>query len=143
LAFEPLLPTWLLAAIGVVGLLFVLPGLVRRMRGSAWRAFAALLLFLALLNPVALREDRDPLPTTVAVVTDQSASQSLDGRDKATAAAKAAILQRLAEFPGLDVRTVDAGGGTATDGTQLFGPLANALSDVPPDRVGAVIMLTD
>jgi hypothetical protein len=143
LAFEPLLPTWLLAAIGVVGLLLVLPGLIRRMRGSAWRALAALLLFVALLNPVALREDRDPLPTTVAVVTDQSPSQGLDGRDKATAAAKAAILQRLAEFPGLDVRTVDAGGGTATDGTQLFGPLANALSDVPPDRVGAVIMLTD
>ena len=31
LAFEPLLPVWLLAAIGVVGLLFILPGLIRRM----------------------------------------------------------------------------------------------------------------
>ena len=92
LAFEPLLPVWLLAAIGVVGLLFILPGPIRRMRGSAWRALAALLLFLALLNPVALREDRDPLPTTVALVTDQSASQGLDGRDKVTAAAKTAIL---------------------------------------------------
>jgi hypothetical protein len=143
LAFEPLLPVWLLAGIGIAALVFILPGLVRRARGALWRSLAVLLLFLALLNPVALREDRDSLPTTVAVVTDQSASQTLDGRDRTTAAAKAAILQRLAEFPGLDVRTIDAGGGTSTDGTQLFGPLGTALSDVPPDRVGAVIMLTD
>ncbi|MBN9009255.1 MAG: hypothetical protein J0H63_03680, partial [Rhizobiales bacterium] len=143
LAFEPLLPFWLLAAIGIAALVFILPGLVRRMRGALWRTLAAALLFLALLNPVALREDRDPLPTVVAVVTDQSASQTLDGRDKATAEAKDALLKRLADFRDLDVRTIDAGGGIATDGTHLFGPLGNALSDVPPDRVGAVIMLTD
>ena len=40
-------------------------------------AGAALFLFLALLNPVALREDREALPTVVALVVDKSASQTL------------------------------------------------------------------
>ncbi len=143
LGFESLLPTWLLVAAGLLALLLVLPGLFRRMRGAALRALAAALLFLALLNPVALREDRQALPTVVALVVDKSASQTLDGRDKMTAAAREAVQKQLAQFHGVDVRTIEAGGGTATDGTFLFGPLANGLADVPPDRVGAVIMLTD
>jgi hypothetical protein len=143
LAFESLLPPWLLVASGVLAALLVLPGLFRRMRGSILRAVAAVFLFLALLNPVALREDREALPTVVALVVDKSASQTLDGRDKTTAAARDALQKQLAQFHGLDVRTIEAGGGTSTDGTYLFGPLATSLADVPPDRVGAVIMLTD
>jgi hypothetical protein len=145
LAIEPLLPPWLLIAAGVVALLFVLPGLIRRMRGAWLRAAAALLLFLALLNPVALREDREPLPTVVAMVVDESPSQTLDGRDRTTAAARAELETRLADFRNIELRTVEAGGnaGGAVDGTLLFGPLGASLADVPPDRIGAVVMLTD
>src|SRR5690349_7990335 len=98
LAVEPLLPVWLIAAAGVLSLILVAAGLYFRQRGAWLRAGAVLVLLLALLNPVALREDRDPLPTVVALVTDESASQSLDGRDQATAAAKAELEARLAEF---------------------------------------------
>ncbi len=143
LAFESLLPDWLLVVAGVVAALLVLPGIFRGMRGSILRAVAALFLFVALLNPVALREDREALPTVVALVVDKSASQTLDGRDKTTAAARDALQKQLAQFHGIDVRTIEAGGGISTDGTNLFGPLATGLADVPPDRVGAVIMLTD
>src|SRR5258708_40372324 len=142
-AFESLLPGWLLIVAGVVAALLVVPGILRRMRGSILRAVAALFLFVALLNPVALREDREALPTVVALVVDKSASQTLDGRDKTTAAARDALQKQLAQFRGLDVRTIEAGSGISTDGTNLFGPLANGLADVPPDRVGAAIMLTD
>ncbi len=143
-AIEPLLPAWLLIAAGIVSIALMVPGIVRRQRGAWLRAAAVLILFAALLNPVALREERDPLPTVVALVTDQSASQSLDGRDKATAAAKAALEARLAEFHNIEVRTIDAGApGGMVDGTMLFGPLAAGLVDVPPERLGAVVMLTD
>jgi hypothetical protein len=143
LGFESLIPLWPLIVGGVAAALFVAPGLLRRMRGSVWRAVAAAMLFIALLNPVALREDREPLPTVVALVVDKSASQTLDNRDKTTAAARDALVKRLAEFRGLDVRTIETGGSPNADGTNLFGPLSTALSDVPPDRVGAVVMLTD
>ncbi len=144
LAIDPLLPAWLLGVAGVLSVLFIVPGLLRRQRGAWLRAVAALILFLALLNPVALREDREPLPTVVALVGDESASQGLDGRDRTTVAAKAELEARLAEFRNVEVRTVDAGApGGMVDGTMLFGPLAGGLVDVPSERIGAVVMLTD
>ena len=144
LAVEPLLPLWLIVVAGILSLVLVGLGILRRQRGAWLRAAAALILFLALLDPGALREDRDPLPTVVAVVADESASQGLDGRDQATAAARAALEARLAEFRNVEVRTIDAGApGDMVDGTMLFGPLAGALVDVPPERLGAVVMLTD
>ncbi|HET7715100.1 MAG TPA: hypothetical protein VFK86_05690 [Bauldia sp.] len=144
LAVEPLLPTWLIVTAGLLSLALAGAGILRRQRGSWLRAAAALILFLALLNPVALREDRDPLPTVVALVTDESASQSLDGRNEATAAAKAELEARLTEFRNVEVRTIDAAApGGMIDGTMLFGPLGAGLVDVPPERLGAVVLLTD
>jgi hypothetical protein len=144
LALEPLLPVWLIVAAGILSLVLVGAGVLRRQRGAWLRAAAGLILFLALLNPVALREDRDPLPTVVALVTDESASQTLDGRDEVTAATRAELEARLAEFRNVEVRVVDAGApGGMVDGTMLFGPLGGALVDVPPERLGAVVMLSD
>ncbi len=145
-SFEPLVPLGLVAAIAVVALLAVIPGIVRGIRGAWLRALAALALVLAITNPVVLDEEREPLPTVVALVVDDSASQSLDGRDTTTAAAAAALQERLAAFTNVEVRTVNAGtgaGGMPMDGSELFGPLATALADVPPERVGAVMLLTD
>jgi hypothetical protein len=144
--FTPLVPWPALAGLAVVVALVLLPGILRRLRGGWLRLAAGLALLLALANPVLLNEDREPLSTVVALVVDKSASQSLDGRDKATAAAETELKNRLAQFRNVEVRTVEAGGaqnGQPVDGTNLFAPLATALADVPPERVGATIMLTD
>jgi hypothetical protein len=146
LSFSPLVPLPLLAGFAVIAVALVLPGLLRRMRGGWLRAIALVALLLALANPVLLNEDREPLPTVVALVVDKSASQSLDGRDKTTAAAEAEMKTELSAFHAIEVRTVEAGGSTGgapVDGTKLFGPLSTALADVPPEQVGGVIMLTD
>lgn len=141
------MPWPVLAALAVVAVLLVIPGLWRRMRGAWLRAAAAVALILALANPVLLNEDREPLSTIVALVVDKSSSQSLDGRDKMTTDAEAALKERLSAFSGIELRTIEAGAnqgsGPPVDGTELFTPLATALADVPPERVGAVIMLTD
>ena len=146
MSFQPLVPWPLVAGLAVVAALVILPAFWRRLRGAWLRALAGVALLLALANPVLLNEDREPLSTVVALVVDKSASQSLDGRDTMTAAAEAALKAKLAGFRGIEVRTVEAGGATGgapVDGTALFGPLATALADVPPERIGAVIMLTD
>jgi hypothetical protein len=144
LAVEPLLPAWLVVSAGLLAVALIVPGLLRRQRGSWFRAAAAAVLSLALLDPVALREEREPLPTVVALVVDESGSQRLDGRDAMTERARAELEARLGEFRSIEVRTIRAGlPGGMVDGTTLFGPLAAGLSDVPPERVGAVVMLTD
>ena len=145
-SFSPFLPTVLIVVLGVIGAALIALGLFRRVRGSWFRASAFAALLLALLNPVVLREDREPLSTVVALVTDQSASQTIENRGATTAAARAALAARLKEFRNIELRDIPAGGaenGAVVDGTALFGALGNSLADVPPDRVGAVIMLTD
>jgi hypothetical protein len=146
LVFSPLVPLPVLWGIAAVAVVLTVPGVFRGMRGAWLRTAAAAALVLALANPVLLNEDREPLSTIVALVVDKSASQSLDGRGEMTTAAEAAIKDRLGAFNGIDIRTIEAGGSTGgapVDGTELFAPLATALADVPPERIGAVVMLTD
>ena len=146
LTFAPLIPLPWLVAVAVLGLLAVAPLLLRRLRGGWLRLLALVALIAALSGPVLLAEDRQPLPTVVALVVDKSASQDLDGRASMTADARAALEKRFGELGSIDLRVVEAGGktgGAPVDGTELFTAVQAALADVAPERLGAVVMLTD
>ena len=134
---------WALAAFGV--LLFALL-LWRARRGAVLRALSYALLLLAIANPHLKQEDRQPLNDVLAVVVDDTQSQSIAGRDQRTEAVRKELEDRLKVFPNLDVRWIHSTS-TATDsdrdGTMLFTDLAKGLADVPPDRLAGVIMLTD
>ena len=143
IAFTPLVPTlvlWLgLGAIVVVAALLLLG----RARGAAVRVAALALILLALANPSFTREDREPLSSVAAVVIDKSPSQNFGDRTK-TAQAQQALVDRLKQVKGLEVRVVEAGQADGeTDGTKLFGALSSALSDVPTDRVAGAFLITD
>ncbi|HEV3242332.1 MAG TPA: hypothetical protein VGY14_03635 [Methyloceanibacter sp.] len=134
---------WALASFGVV--LFALL-LWRARRGAVLRALSYALLLLAIANPHLKQEDREPLNDVLAVVVDDTQSQSIAGRDPRTEAVRKELEDRLKVFPNLDVRWIHS---TSTasdsdrDGTMLFTDLAKGLADVPPDRLAGVIMLTD
>jgi hypothetical protein len=134
---------WALAAVGVV--LFALL-LWRARRGAVLRAASYALLLLAIANPHLKQEDREPLNDVLAVVVDDSQSQTIAGRDPRTEAVRKDLEDRLKVFPNLDIRWIHS---TSTasdgdrDGTMLFTDLAKGLADVPPDRLAGVIMLTD
>ena len=110
LTFAPLIPLPWLVAVAVLGLLAVAPLLLRRLRGGWLRLLALVALIAALSGPVLLAEDRQPLPTVVALVVDKSASQDLDGRASMTADARAALEKRFGELRSIDLRVVEAGG---------------------------------
>jgi len=146
LTFAPLIPLpWLIAG-AVLGLLAVAPLLWRRVRGGWLRLAALMALIAALAGPVLLAEDRQPLPTVVALIVDKSASQDLDGRAEVTEQARAALEKRFGDLRSIDLRIIAAGGKTGAapvDGTELFNALSAGLADVAPERLGAVVMLTD
>ncbi|ARP97747.1 hypothetical protein [Pseudorhodoplanes sinuspersici] len=144
IAFAPLVPAYVLWAAGIVALIISAMLLFIRSRGALMRATAFALLILALANPSFTREDRDPIPSVVAVVIDKSPSQSFGERAKQTEEARTALNERLARIPNLDVRVVEAGVADGeTDGTRLFNALGAALADVPPDRIAGAFMITD
>jgi hypothetical protein len=143
-SFAPLLPAYVVwAAFAAVVLISILL-LVARSRGAPVRAMALALMVLALANPSLTREDRDPIPSVVAVIVDKSPSQNFGDRSAQTEAARASLVERLKRVPGLEVRVAEAGEADGEhDGTRLFSALSSTLADVPPDRVAGAIMITD
>jgi hypothetical protein len=146
LEFDPLF-RWSIVALLMFPLVLVtVPGIVLRQRGALLRLLAVLVIGLAILNPVLLREDREPLKNVVVVIADHSQSQAIGSRDADTDTAIKEIRQRLSRLKQFDVRVVDAGQPSSTDdgtSTRIFASLADAVRDVPPARIGGVIMVTD
>ena len=146
---DPLLPLWLVIALAVVLALPVLFGIARGLRGAWVRFAAAAALVLALLNPVVLREERDPVRSVVALAVDRSDSQSLDGRGAQVDEAVAQVKAVVAGLPQFELREVDvtsSGADSAAGGdvsTPIFSRLATALQDVAPDRLAGTIVVTD
>ncbi|WP_024575996.1 MULTISPECIES: membrane protein [unclassified Afipia] len=144
IAFAPLVPTlvlWIgLAAIVVIAAVLM----IARARGAAIRVAALALILLALANPSFTREEREPLTSVAAVVVDRSPSQNFGERTRETNEAREALVARLKDIKGLEVRIVEAGQADGeTDGTKLFSAVTSALSDVPTDRVAGAFLITD
>lgn len=143
LAFDPLLPLWALAACAVALALVTGISALMGLRGWPLRALAMGLLVAALANPAIEQEDREPLTSVVALVTDATQSQSFDGREATTATAVDQIAARLETLPGFEVRRIEVRNDGSGNGSELFRALANGLSDVPPERVGGALLVTD
>ncbi|MXU64973.1 hypothetical protein [Oceanomicrobium pacificus] len=152
-SFAPFLPWPLL--LGLVGLaaLGVALALWRGLSGWALRGLGMAVLLLALANPSWRQEDRAPLPDIAFVVTDRSSSQSIDIRpgqiDGLLPQLDAALdAFRSGDAP-LDIRRIELGdaraeaGGAAEGGTRLLSALAEAMAEVPRDRIAGAIILSD
>ena len=143
LSFAPLLPVWALAALALLALALAILAVLSRGPVAILRAAAFALVLAALAGPSLVQEEREPIRSVVAVVTDRSASQSLGDRAAMTAQVRAEVERRLGALPDLDIRFVEAGEGDGEDGTRLFTALGRALADVPPDRLAGVVAITD
>jgi len=145
LDFAPLLPPLVLwIALALAGLIAAY-GFIVRARGAWARllAFAAVLLVLS--NPLVVHETRAPLHDVVALVLDKSQSMTIGNRASQAETALTEIKKKLEAEKGLDVRTATVTTTTTgeNNGTQLFAALNSALADVPPERVGGAIAITD
>jgi hypothetical protein len=144
LTFAPYLPWPILAAVVGLAMVIALWSIIRRVRGAWLRGLALLCVLLALSNPSITREERERLPNVVAVVIDRSASQKLGDRAAITEAARVELEKRLARLPNTEVRWIEAGGDPlSSDGTELFNALNRGLADVPVERIGGAIIVSD
>ena len=143
-SFTPLLPSALLVVFGVIALAVTVLGFWRHRSGTVLRAVGLALILLALVDPALVREDKRPLKDVVAVVVDQSGSQTLGERQKQTEKAEDELVKQLKALGHVDVRVIGSSGtDSEDDGTRLFAALNQGLADVPAERIGGVFMITD
>lgn len=150
LAFNPLLPLWGIAAIGVLGGAMAVLALVRGAPGALWRLGATAVLVAALLDPRLVREDREPQSDVVVALIDRTASQSVGERTNQTDAALEHIRAQLKRFANTELRTAEVrdavpkpGAGTEAEGTLMIQALKRALGTVPANRLAGVVIVGD
>ena len=144
-ALAPLLSWSVLAPLLGLAVAFLILAVWRRARGIVWRTSAIAVLAVALVNPSIVREERQPIDDVAVIVVDDSPSQAAPDRREQTEAALTALRATLDAEPGLDIRIVraDRDRSGTIDETRLFGPLADAIADVPRRRMAGVITITD
>ena len=146
LAFEPLVSWPLSLTLIGIALVFVIAALVLRKRGAVLRACALAVMAIALINPVMVEEQREPLKSTVGIVIDESQSQNFGSRSKDTEEALKMLREELANHPEFEPRLIEAKAISDNNNgseTRLFTPLNEAISDVAPARYAGTILITD
>ena len=143
IGWDPSLPWAVVWAALAVGLGAALLAAWRGLPGWWLRALAALALAAALAGPALREEARERLDDIVILATDASASNRIAGRDAATAEYADALAARIGAREATDLRRVTVPDGEGDEGTRLMAAIAEALGEVPADRVAGVIALTD
>jgi hypothetical protein len=142
LSFAPLLPWPVLGALALAILAVTGLGLWRRARGILWRGLMLALGVLALANPVAIREQRQPLDDVALMLVDRSPSQTVAGRPEQLDQALAKLRAELKQIDGLAVvEATTAGDGKG--GTRLFTTLGTTLPEIDRSRLAGVVILSD
>lgn len=141
IGFAPFLSTW---GLGLILSLALLVWCLYALRGGrAWltRALALTFIGVALANPLIIRENREPLKNTLAVVMDRSASMDIDGRESLADDILSELQAQMPELGSFDLRMIE----TRADApeTELAGTVAAALSGTPRGQIAGTILITD
>ncbi|WP_336279463.1 glutamine amidotransferase [Bartonella sp. CB175] len=144
--FQPFLPIFWILLLGGISTLFVIIGLIAQRQGSLLRLITLVSLILAILNPMIIKEQREPLKSTVGIVIDRSESQKFGTRTNDSDEAYAQLTDALAQYPQFEPRFIDAGklsNNQYAPTTNLFHALTQTISDVPLSRYAGTIFITD
>jgi hypothetical protein len=142
LVFQPLLPWPVVAVLAAVALAAVAVAMWRGLPGWWLRGLGLLAALAALAGPALQTEDRRPLGDIALVLTDASGSNRLGGRSVQTEEARAHLMAELAAL-GIEMRETSVADGVDDAGTALHAALAEALADLPRDRLSGVFVVTD
>jgi hypothetical protein len=140
IAFDPGLPPAIIALIAALAAVVAGFSAWRTPRSALFRAAALAALLGLLLNPQIRIAERTPLNDIVAVLVDESASNRLDGRDRATEDAAAALEGELSKLGAVEIVRAAVGG---PEETRLGEALSAAVRDNPRARLAAIFVVSD
>ncbi|AGF74771.1 putative membrane protein [Bartonella australis AUST/NH1] len=146
ITFQPFLPISWLLFLGGLTTLFIIIGLITQRDRALLRSMASASLILVLLNPTLIKEQREPVKSTVGIVIDHSESQTFGTRAQDTDTARAQLINELSHYTQFELRFIEVGKSSDNhyaSSTNLFNALAHAISDIPPSRYAGTILITD
>lgn len=141
IAFDPLIGSPLIIGLAVLLFIASLAAGIGRLKSYFARLVAGLFLILAMLNPQAVDEDREPLADTVLILTDGSESMDIGQRSAVAKAIESELQTELGAAEDLDVITVKIPPNSS--GTNISRALTDGLATIPKSRLAGVITLTD
>lgn len=150
LEFDPLLPlSWIIVSSVLVALVFLL-FIVKKKRGTFFRALSFFIFLFILLNPISISETRQAEPSIIVVMVDESDSQNIGNRREQNSDALIALEQKIAEHDMLIMnmykyRHQDNGIDDTSSARQtgLYNALKQNLSNIDKSKLAAVILISD
>lgn len=143
LTLAPLVPLPMLAALGAVAVVLIAVALFRGGQGWLFRSLAMAALIAALLNPLIVREEREPQRDVAVIVVDESLSQSVGDRAAHTESALTSLQEALARLDDLDTKVVRTRSDGEDRGTRLYDALQRGFAENASERLAGAILLTD
>lgn len=147
LHFDPLLPPAVLGVFAAALVIaFIAALLAGRRQGLFFRTLCAAAFLCVLGNPALLEEERRSARDVAALVLDSSPSNSSPQRTRQAREAFDRLREKLGNRADLELRTLELPAAEDEESltrTRIFGPLAQALSDVPRSRRAGAILITD
>ncbi len=140
LVFDPFLANWALVVAAIIAAAIAGVSLVMSWKGGVFRAIAIAGLFALLLNPLIRVAEQTPLDDIVLILVDESASQSLDGRNVIAAQAAETVEAAISALGGVEPRVIAFDG---AEETRTVAALKSAIADTPRARLGGVFIITD
>lgn len=141
ITFLPLVPFWLLAALGAALVLAVAFASWRRLPGAAIRALAGALLIAALAGPVLEKRELASQDDIFLILLDKSSSQDLSDRPEQSARALRHLRGALDGRGRIEVVAVSDA--PEDGGTRLVSALSAALADLPAGQVAGIFVISD
>lgn len=140
IAFDPAIPTPLIAALAIVSLLVTGLSALRTPASAPFRLLALAALLALLLNPQIRVSERTALDDIAVILVDESGSNRIDGREEATKAATAALEEKLKSLGNVEVVKSAIGD---LEETRLNEAIISAVADNPQSRLAGVFLITD
>lgn len=140
IVFDPFLSQWAMITAVIAGAAFAVLGLLRNWKSGLLRAFAIAAIILFIANPLRREAETTPLDDVALILVDESASQTLDGRDAVTADTVQELQSRIENAGGVEAIVSSYQG---DDETRTVAALSQALADIPRRRLSGVFVVTD
>lgn len=143
LQWSPLLPDFYIALLAGLSLLLILVALWKKVRDLYARPLFFALLALLLLNPLMVHETRQPLPSKMVVVVDESPSEDIGGRMETAEKILSHLKSSVLTAEPVVIRAGRDPASRKNQNTSLFSAMRGSLMSIPAGQVSGTVLITD